>query len=174
MDGVVNKTYMFLSFLSFLDFELVCYEAVPLYLLVPTTHFVLQVSISSITIPPLTPGDFHHKFAPTLGFLHPSFCPGGGDLLGQLPRGGHLSIKDFCHFWNFHDNGKNWRLATDNTLAFICCSEILCLRRKLLNLKIEPKLKNENDYSDQRLSMRNCLTVGHLILRVLWKICLYK
>ena len=33
-------------------------------------------------------------------------------LLGQLPRGGHLSINDVCHLWIFHYNGKNWRLKT--------------------------------------------------------------
>ena len=32
--------------------------------------------------PPCTPGDLHQNFAPTLGLLHPSFCPGGGHLLG--------------------------------------------------------------------------------------------
>ena len=32
--------------------------------------------------PPRAPGDLHQKFAPTLGLLHPSFCPGGGHLLG--------------------------------------------------------------------------------------------
>ena len=74
----------------------------------------MQVSISSITIPPHAPGDLHQKFAPTLGLLHPSLCLGGEgvDLLGKLPRGGHLSIKDFSHFWNFHYNYKNWRLTT--------------------------------------------------------------
>ena len=61
--------------------------------------------------PPRTPGDLHQTFSPTLGILHPSFCPGGGDLLGQLPRGGHLSINDVCHFWNFRYNGRNWRLT---------------------------------------------------------------
>ena len=81
----------------------------------------MQGSVTSITIPPLTTGDLHQKFAPTLGLLHPSFCRGGGNLLGQLPRGGHLSINDVCHFWNLQ-----WQeLATDNTLGFACCSEIL-------------------------------------------------
>ena len=26
--------------------------------------------------------------------------------------GGHLSINDFSHFWNFHYNCKNWRLTS--------------------------------------------------------------
>ena len=43
---------------------------------------LMQISISFITVPPRTPGDLHQKFAPNLGLLHPSFCPGGGDLLG--------------------------------------------------------------------------------------------
>ena len=43
---------------------------------------LMQVSISSITIPLRTPGDLHKKFAPTLGLLHPSFFPGGEDLSG--------------------------------------------------------------------------------------------
>ena len=62
--------------------------------------------------PPAHPRDLHQKFAPTLGLLHPSFCLGGGDLLGQLPRGGHLSINDVCHFWSFQYNGYNFRLTT--------------------------------------------------------------
>ena len=41
-----------------------------------------------------------------------SFYPGGGGLLKQLPRGGHLSINDARYFWNFHYNGRNWRLTT--------------------------------------------------------------
>ena len=32
----------------------------------------------AITIPPRIPGDLHQKFAPTLGLLLVSFCPGGG------------------------------------------------------------------------------------------------
>ena len=72
----------------------------------------MQLSIFASTIPPRTSRDLHQKFAPTLGLLHPSFCLGGRDLLGQLPSGGHLSVNDVCHFWNFHYNGKNWRLTT--------------------------------------------------------------
>ena len=84
----------------------------------------MQLSIFAITIPfPHTPGDLHQKFAPNPGLLHPSFCPGGRDLLGQLSRGRHLSVNDVCPFWNFHYNGKN--LATDNNLGFSCCSKIL-------------------------------------------------
>ena len=80
-------------------------------------------------------------------------------------------MNDFCHFWNFHYNGKNWRLTT---LWGLFVALKFCFKRKLFNLKIEPKLKNENDFSYQRLRMPNSLIVRHLILRVLWKICLYK
>ena len=44
----------------------------------------MQVSISSITIPPRTPGDLHQNFAPT---LHPSFFPGGGGFVGIASEG---------------------------------------------------------------------------------------
>ena len=60
----------------------------------------IQVSISSIIIPPRTPGDLHQTFAPTLGLLHPRFCP-GVDLLGQLPTGGHLSSETSLSFLKF-------------------------------------------------------------------------
>ena len=43
---------------------------------------LMQLSFFAITIPPRTPEDLHRKFAPTLGLLHPNFCP-GGDLLGH-------------------------------------------------------------------------------------------
>ena len=58
---------------------------------------IMQVSISSITIPPRTPRDLHQKFAPTLGLLHPSFCPGGA-FVGAAPEGGHLSKAIFAIF----------------------------------------------------------------------------
>ena len=65
----------------------------------PLSSTVMQVSISPITIPPRTSGDLHQTFAPDLGLLHPSFCPGGGGgLLGQLQRGRHVPINDVCHF----------------------------------------------------------------------------
>ena len=67
-----------------------------------------QVSISSITIPPRTPGIYTKHLPPPWGFCIQAFARGGGDLLGQLPRGGHLSINDVCHISNFHYNGKNW------------------------------------------------------------------
>ena len=35
---------------------------------------LMQVSVSSITIPPRTPGDLHQKFVPTLGLLHRFIC----------------------------------------------------------------------------------------------------
>ena len=39
------------------------------------------------------------------------FCPGGG-FVGVVPKGRAFSINDFCHFWNFHHYGRNWRLTT--------------------------------------------------------------
>ena len=139
----------------------------------------MQVSISSITISPRTPGHLHKKFAPTLGLFHPSFCRGGGGFVGIAPKGREFVYKRIFHVWNFHHDGKNWRLTTLSGLfgvylGFICCSEILCFKRKLFDLKIEPKLKHENDCSEQRLRMRNSLIDRHLILRVLSKICLHK
>ena len=38
--------------------------------------------------PPRTPGDLHQKFAPTLGLLHPSFCPGAGICGGSFRGAG--------------------------------------------------------------------------------------
>ena len=89
---------------------------------------LMQASISSITIPPRTPGDLHQKFAPTLALLHPRFCQVGGDLLGQLSGGLYLSINDVCHFWNC----KWQELATDNTLGFTCCSDISYVFKKII------------------------------------------
>ena len=54
--------------------------------------------------PPVHP----RGFAPTLGLLHPNFCPGGFVVVAR----GHLSINDVCHVSNFHYNGRNWRLTT--------------------------------------------------------------
>ena len=33
-------------------------------------------------------------------FMSKLYVGGAGDLLGQLLRGGHLSINDVCHFLN--------------------------------------------------------------------------
>ena len=57
-------------------------------------------------------------------------------------------------------------VSTKHWVAEIGLSK-LQIGTKVLNLKIEPKLKNENDFSDQRLRMRNRLIARHLILRVL-------
>ena len=100
---------------------------------------IMQVSISSITIPLCTHGDLHQKFAPALGLWHPSFCPVGGHLLGQLPRGGHLSINDFCHFWNFHYNGKNWRLT--GLWGLFVALKVYTFLKQIIQTWTEPKLK---------------------------------
>ena len=131
---------------------------------------ITQVSFS--TIPPCTPRDFYQNFAPTLGLLHPSFCRGWGFIGIALSRGGHLSINDFYHFWNFHYNGKNWRLTT--LWGWFVALKFYMFLKKIIQSYIEIKPKNKNDFSDQRLRMQNSLIVRHLIFGVLWKICLYK
>ena len=62
-------------------------------------NLIMQVSISSITIPPHSPGDLQQKLVPTLGLLHPSCCPGGGDLLGSSARGRAFVYKGFLSFF---------------------------------------------------------------------------
>ena len=128
----------------------------------------MQVSISSITIPPArTSGDLHQKFAPTRGLWHPSFClGGGGDLLGQLPRGGHLSYKRCLPF---SYNGKNWRLTT--LWGLLVALKFFTFLKKIIQSKIEPKLIF---LIKDRLRMRNSLIVRNLILGIIWRIGLYK
>ena len=65
----------------------------------------------AITIPlPRTPGNLHQKFAPTLGLLHPSFCPGG--FVGAAPERWAFVYKRCLPFSNFHYNGKFLQLTT--------------------------------------------------------------
>ena len=74
---------------------------------------LMQLSIFAITIPPCaSPGICTENLPPLWGFCILIFVLGAGILLGYVPRGGHLSINDFCHFWNFHYNRKNWRQTT--------------------------------------------------------------
>ena len=51
------------------------------------------------------------NLSPLLGFCILIFAR-GGDFLVYVPRGWYLSINDFCHFWNFHCNRKNWQQTT--------------------------------------------------------------
>ena len=68
---------------------------------------VMQVSISSITIPPLrTPRDLHQKFP--LGLLHPSFSRA---FVGVAPERRAFVHKRFLPFLEFSE------LATDSTLG---------------------------------------------------------
>ena len=60
--------------------------------------------------PRAPPGICTKKFAPTLGLLHPSFCPGG--FVGAAPKGQAFVYKLCLLFLKFHHNGKNWRLTT--------------------------------------------------------------
>ena len=50
--------------------------------------------------PPCTPGDLHQKFAPTLGLLHPSFCP-GRRFVGAAPEGRAFVYKQCLPFLEF-------------------------------------------------------------------------
>ena len=53
----------------------------------------------AITIPsPRTLGDLHQKFAPILGLLHPSFCPGPG-FVGVALEGWAFVCKRFLPFF---------------------------------------------------------------------------
>ena len=84
-----------------------------------------------------------------------------------------MSVNDFCHFSNFHYDGKNWQLTTH-------CGLFVALRfytfmKKIIQFWSEPKLKSYDVFLiKDRLRMQNSLIVRHLILGVLWKICLYK
>ena len=114
--------------------------------------------------PPHIPGDLHKKLAPTLALLHPSFYQGAGrEFVGVVPKGRAFSTKLFLPFLEFSSLWQ--KSATDNTLGFICCSEIAH------TLKTMPAIL---DSIKDILIMRNSLIVSHLILRALWKICLYK
>ena len=82
-----------------------------------------------------------------------------------------MSINDFCHFWTFHYNGKNWRLTTFWGL-FVALKSYTFLK-KIVQSLIEPKLKIETIFLiKDRLRMQKSLIVRHLILGVQWKICL--
>ena len=74
--------------------------------------------------PPRIPGDLHKKFAPTRALLHPIFCQGAGrEFVEVVPKGRAFSTKLFLPFWEF---SSLWQKSeTDNTLGFICCSEIV-------------------------------------------------
>ena len=86
----------------------------------------MQLSIFAITIPPpCIPGDLHQKFTPTLGFCNLAFARGWG-FVGVAPEGRAFVYKQVLLFLEFL---LQWQeLLTDNTLAFICCSEILCFK----------------------------------------------
>ena len=71
-----------------------------------------------------SPGICIKKFAPTLALLHPIFCQGAGrEFVGVVPKGRAFSTKLFLPFLEF---SSLWQKSTtDNTLGFICCSEIV-------------------------------------------------
>ena len=83
----------------------------------------MHVLVSSVTIPPRTPGDLHEKFPPPWGILHPRFCSVGRGFAAIAPEGRAFVYKRFLPFLEF---SLQWQeLATDSTLGFICCSESL-------------------------------------------------
>ena len=63
-------------------------------------------------------------------------------LLGQLPRGGHLSIKDVCHLWIFHEKWQE--LVTEKTSGFTCCSEVLYVFKENHYISDSTKAKKLN------------------------------
>ena len=85
--------------------------------------FVMQVSISSMTIPPAHPRGFEPKICPHPGAFAFQLLPGGRGFVGRAPKGRAFVYKPFLPFLEFPLQWKE--LAPDNTLGFICCSEIL-------------------------------------------------
>ena len=84
---------------------------------------VMQVSISSITIPPRTPRGFAPNICSHPGAFASYLLPGGQEIVGITPEGRACVYKRFLPFLGFP---LQWQeLATDNTSGFICCSEIL-------------------------------------------------
>ena len=74
---------------------------------------IMQVSISSITIPPRTPGICTKNLPPPWGFCILAFAPGGGGNCWDSSRGAGICLLTISAiFWIFHYNGKNWRLTT--------------------------------------------------------------
>ena len=66
--------------------------------------------------PPAHRWGFAPKICPHPGAFASQLLLGGRGFVGIAPEAvwpmsGHWSINDFCHFWNFHKNGKNWRLT---------------------------------------------------------------
>ena len=106
----------------------------------------MQVSISSITIPCVPPG-FAPKICPYPGAFASYLLQGGWVFVGVAPEGWAFVYKQFLPFLEIP---LQWQeLATDNTLGFICCFEILYVLKENYSLK----LKNQNHFSDQRLRM---------------------
>ena len=50
-----------------------------------------------------------------------------------------MSINDFCHFWNFHYNGKNWRLTA--LWGSFVALKVYTFLEQIIQTWIEPKLK---------------------------------
>ena len=73
---------------------------------------------------PCIAGDLHKKFAPTRALLHPIFRQGvGREFVEVVPKGRAFSTKLFLPFLEFSSLWQ--KSATDNTLGFICFSEVV-------------------------------------------------
>ena len=47
-----------------------------------------------------------------------------------------MSINDFCHFWNFHYNGKNWRLTA--LWGLFVALKVYTFLKQIIQTWIEP------------------------------------
>ena len=74
---------------------------------------------TGIVFNPVHPRDLHQNFAPPWGFCILAFAQGWGYVGIAISRGGHLSINDFYHFWNFHYKFKNSMEFPDLQLSSI-------------------------------------------------------
>ena len=137
----------------------------------------MQPSIFATITLPAHPRGLHQKFAPTLALY--SFCQGEG-ICWESSQGAGIFYKRFLLFLKFSSLWQ--KLATDNTLRFIYCSEIVYDFKdndSILDSTKAKKIKMIFLIKD-RLRMRNSLIylsgtpVRHLIWRVFCKICLYK
>ena len=82
---------------------------------------------------------FAPKICPTLGLLHPRFFPGAGHFWGSSRGAGICLQTIFANFWNFHDNGKNWRLTA--LWGLFVALKVYTFLKQIIQTWIEPKLK---------------------------------
>ena len=89
--------------------------------------------------PPTYPGDLYRKLA------RPSVVFARGGFVGVGPEGRALSAYNFCHFWNFHYDRKNWRLIT--LWGLFVALKVYTFLRKLFKLRLNQAEKNQDDFS---------------------------